>query len=55
MAKKIVLEECNCSVGECLYNIDWNCTRHMDNISPNFMYFHNGIECPSKVVCEENK
>lgn len=55
MAKKVILEECNCSVGECLYNIDWNCTRHMDNISPNFMYFHNGIECPSKVVCEEDK
>lgn len=54
MQGQIKLDECRCIVPECLYNVDYNCIKDFHNISPNFNSY-NGINCKSKIVCEEKK
>lgn len=50
--KQIILEECKCLSSSCIYNIDYNCTKRLDNISPTFMF--EGL-CPSKLTMEDVK
>ena len=49
---KIILEECKCLFSSCIYNIDYNCTKKLDNISPQFMF---EVYCPSKTIILEVK
>ena len=48
--KNIILEECKCLSSSCIYNIDLNCTKKVDNISPSFMF---EVHCPSKIIIGE--
>lgn len=50
--KQIILEECKCLSSSCMYNIDFNCTKKPDNITPSFMF--DGL-CHSKVTLEDIK
>lgn len=54
MKKQIELDECRCIVQECLYNIDYSCTKEYHNITPN-LNFYNGLNCISKIIFEDKK
>jgi hypothetical protein len=50
MKKKIILEDCICLSSCCIFNIDYNCTKQLDNISPSF---GTNTFCPSKITIKD--